>query len=256
MQIQSSNYIPVNKLSREDVIHRITENNEKMIEGRKKIIENNEKMIEGRKKIIENNEKMIEGRKKIIENNEKMIEGHKQIQDNCRKGIALIEGFFAKYLPEEDLGPAALKKATSVYVKANKLTHTAELASEQTYSTQISRLMAKEEPTSTTNDLLGKADFMLQLGKHGQAMEHYNEVLSSREDKPVDEEYVPVEEKLRQAARLYVELQPLVENLKLYQALKEDIYCTAIAAHTHGVFSVSKAEVFHMINNQFFYSEH
>ena len=225
MQIQSSNYIPVNKLSREDIMNRI----------------------------MENNGKMIEGRKKIIENNEKMIEGNRQIQDNCRKGIALIEGFFTKYLPEEDLSPATIKKATSAYVTANKLTHTAKLSPN---SKQISNLPEKAEPTNKPHDLLGKADLMLQLGKHEQAMEHYNKVLSSRGDKPVDENYVPIEEKLRQAARLYVELQPLVESLKLYQSSKQNIYCTAIAAHTHGVFSVSKAEVFHMINNQFFYSEH
>lgn len=102
-------------------------------------------------------------------------------------------------------------------------------------------------------EILKEADFRLELGNTKEALNGYNKLIANRENKPVLNDYKPVEEKLRQASKLYMEFQPLIENLSISNALKMKLYCTGISAHTNGNFSLSKAEVLHMINNQFFY---
>lgn len=87
--------------------------------------------------------------------------------------------------------------------------------------------------------ILREADLRLELGNTKEALKGYNKIIFNRENKPVPDNYRPIEEKLRQASRLYMDFQPLVENLNINNALKLKLYCTGIAAHTTGIFSLS-----------------
>jgi len=115
-----------------------------------------------------------------------------------------------------------------------------------------------DEPNAvmSTKDLgttLREGDLMLELGSPKKALTEYNKVLVNRDNKPVPEKYSPIEEKLRQASKLYISFQRNIDKLNVTNALKLNLYCSSIAAHTQGTFALSKAEVLHMINNQFFY---
>jgi len=115
-----------------------------------------------------------------------------------------------------------------------------------------------DEPNAvmSTKDLettLREGDLMLELGSPKKALTEYNKVLVNRDNEPVPEKYSPIEEKLRQASKLYMSFQRNIDRLNVTDALKLNLYCSSIAAHTQGTFALSKAEVLHMINNQFFY---
>ena len=115
-----------------------------------------------------------------------------------------------------------------------------------------------DEPNAvmSTKDLgttLREGDLMLELGSPKKALTEYNKVLVNRDNEPIPEKYSPIEEKLRQASKLYISFQRNIDRLNVTDALKLNLYCSSIAAHTQGTFALSKAEVLHMINNQFFY---
>lgn len=106
--------------------------------------------------------------------------------------------------------------------------------------------------------ILYAADFSLSNGNHKKAIEMYNLALSNRfkyehENQKLDCDYIPVEEELRQASKLYVSLQPMVDRLSLDDA-RLDLFSSSIAAHTRGKFNLSKAEVLDMISKQFYYA--
>ena len=111
-------------------------------------------------------------------------------------------------------------------------------------------LIAIKDP----ENILREGDLMLTLGNPKKALGEYNKILANRGNKPVEKSYYPTEEKLRQAAKLYTSFQPIIDKFNISDALKLNLYCSGIAAHTTGIFSLSKSEVLHMINNQFYYT--
>lgn len=231
MKVQSSNYIPVNRFSRNDLI-------KEQIQARKE-------EIQARKEIIQNTKEEIQARKEIISNNNKLI-------DTLEKGLAELAPFKAYCIEQLRLNAnTAYNSSNSIISELNKVDNLHNKVNEFKANNQNLKIV-KVEPLDN-KAILREADLRLELGNTKEALNGYNKLIANRENKPVTNDYKPVEEKLRQASKLYMEFQPLIENLSISNALKMKLYCTGISAHTNGNFSLSKAEVLHMINNQFFY---
>ena len=65
---------------------------------------------------------------------------------------------------------------------------------------------------------------------------------------------MPLDEQLRQASKLYILLQNIINRLHLNKEARLDLFASAIAAHTRGKFSLSKIEALDMLNKQFYYA--
>lgn len=224
MKIQSSNYIPVNKFSRDDLI---------------------KEQIQCNKEIIQVTKEEIQARKKIISNNNKLI-------DTLEKGLAELAPFKAYCIEQLRLNAnTAYNSSNSITSELNKVDNLHNKVNEFKATNKDLKIV-KVEPLDN-KAILREADLRLELGNTKEALNGYNKLIANRENKPVPNDYKPVEEKLRQASKLYMEFHPLIESLAISNVLKMKLYCTGISAHTNGSFSLSKAEVLHMINNQFFY---
>ncbi|MEI7979930.1 MAG: hypothetical protein WCI53_13865 [Bacteroidota bacterium] len=104
-------------------------------------------------------------------------------------------------------------------------------------------------------ELCVEADLYLGVGDYKNALKVYNSILSDRyESKNLKISYVPLEEQLRQASKLYIFLQTIIDRLNLDENIRIDLFSSAIAAHTQGKFSLSKIEVLDMLNKQFYYA--
>ena len=217
MKIQNSNYIPVNNFSRDDLI--------------KEEIQ----ILKEQKDIIKN---MLSNKQKVI--------------SEVKKGLAELAPFKAYCIEQLRLNAnTAYNSSNSITSELNKVDNLHNKVNEFK-ATNKDLKSVKVEPLDNKT-ILREADLRLELGNTKEALNGYNKLIANRENKPVPNDYKPVEEKLRQASKLYMEFQPLIEKLSISNALKMKLYCTGISAHTNGSFSLSKAEVLHMINNQFFY---
>lgn len=99
------------------------------------------------------------------------------------------------------------------------------------------------------------ADISLGAGDHKNAIKIYDSILSNRHElKEIKSDYVPLDEQLRQASKLYILLQNIINRLNLDEEARLDLFASAIAAHTRGKFSLSKIEALDMINRQFYYA--
>ena len=217
MQIQNLNYIPVNRFSRDDLI----------------------------KEEIQATKEEIQARKEIIANNNKLI-------DTLEKGLAELAPFKAYCIEQLRLNAnAAYNSSNSINSEITKIDNLHNKANEFKGNNQDLNI-AKVEPLDN-KAILKEADLRLELGNTKEALNGYNKIIANRENNPIPNDYKPIEEKLRQASKLYMEFQPLIENLAISNALKMKLYCTGIAAHTTGMFNISKAEALHMIKSQFYY---
>lgn len=224
MKIQSLNYIPVNRFSRDDLIKEEISNNKEII-----------KITQEQKSII----------KKMLSNNDNLI-------NTLEKGLAELAPFKAYCIEQLRLNAnTAYNSSNSIISELNKVDKLHNKANEFKANNQDLKI-SKVEPLDN-KAILREADLKLEIGNTKEALNGYNKIIGNRENKPVSNDYKPIEEKLRQASKLYMEFQPLIENLAISNALKMKLYCTGISAHTNGNFSLSKAEILHMINNQFFY---
>ena len=238
MKVQSSSYIPVNRFSKDDLI-------KEEIKLTKDIVSNNNKIISNMEKEIKCHEEIIANNNKIIANNEKVIA-------EVEKGLAELAPFKAYCIEQLRLNAnTAYNSSNSITSEFNKVDNLHNKVNEFKVNNQDLKI-AKVEPLDN-KAILREADLRLELGNTKEALNGYNKLIANRENKPISNDYKPVEEKLRQASKLYMEFQPLIEKLSISNALKMKLYCTGISAHTNGNFSLSKAEVLHMINNQFFY---
>lgn len=218
MQIESSNYIPVNKFSRQDLINEQIQVTKEEIQARKKIISNNNKLI-----------------------------------DTLEKGLAELAPFKAYCIEQLRLNAnTAYNSSNSISNELKKVDNLHNKASEFKANNQELKIAKAENLYSKAT--LREADLRLELGNTKEALKGYNKIIVNRENNPVPDDYRPIDEKLRQASKLYMEFQPLIESLNISKALKMKLYCTGIAAHTTGEFGLSKAEILHMINNQFLYA--
>lgn len=217
MKVQSSNYIPINRFSRDDLI-----------------------------------KEEIQTTKDIINNNNKIIIESKKLVNILEKGLAELAPFKAYCIEQLRLNAnAAYNSSNSINSEITKINNLHNKANEFKGNNQDLNI-AKVEPLDN-KAILKEADLRLELGNTKEALKEYNQIIGNRENKPVPNDYRPVEEKLRQASKLYMEFQPLIENLAISNALKMKLYCTGIAAHTTGMFNISKAEALHMIKSQFYY---
>ena len=231
MKVQSSRYIPVNRFSKDDLI-------KEEIKLTKDIVSNNNK-------IISNMEKEIKCHEEIISNNNKLI-------DTLEKGLAELAPFKAYCIEQLRLNAnTAYNSANTINSEITKIDNLHSKVIEA--NSNIPEIKSIKVDSLDNKAILREADLRLELGNTKEALNGYNKLIANRENKPVSNDYKPVEEKLRQASKLYMEFQPLIEKLSISNALKMKLYCTGISAHTNGSFSLSKAEVLHMINNQFFY---
>lgn len=222
MKVQSSNYIPVNKFSKKDLV----------------------------KEEIKLTQDIINNNNKIIVYNEDIITTKKKLVDTLEKGLAELAPFKAYCIEQLRLNAnTAYNSSNSITSELNKVDN---LYNKTTIELKNNNQNLKVEKLDN-KAILKEADLRLELGNTKEALNGYNKIIANRENKPVPDNYRPVEEKLRQASKLYMEFQPLIENLAISNALKMKLYCTGIAAHTSGNFSLSKAEILHMINNKFFY---
>lgn len=227
MKIQSSNYIPVNRFSRNDLI----------------------------KEQISNNKEIIKTEREIISNNNKLI-------DTLEKGLAELAPFKAYCIEQLRLNAnTAYNSNNSISSEVKKIDNLHNQVKEfDINKTNALKNVKQDVQTPKVNTLdnktiLREADLRLELGNTKEAIKGYEKIISQKENKPVEENYKPIEEKLRQASKLYMEFQPLIDKLNISKDLKMNLYCAGISAHTNEDFYVSKFEVLHMIKNQFFYPD-
>lgn len=114
-------------------------------------------------------------------------------------------------------------------------------------NTEKSRIPVSERSLENLDvdaeSLLSTADFKLGLGYNKFALEIYKFILHARGDQPVDNDYRPSEETLRQVSELYAAFNLITDNLSISNSSKLELYCTAIAAHTIGDFQLSLDKV-------------
>ena len=180
---------------------------------------------------IKSNEEIINKNKEILQNYSASITGEKIGSRKEENAIAI--------LIEKN---AALEKVNSVYI--NKM-----VEANNVYMDIIKIPLMEQEK-------INKADELLVNNNKSSASELYNQILISRPNsgKEVDENYRPLDEQLRQASKLYMNLQKIQNTLKIDLLSEKDLVVSCIAAHTTGKYSVSKNEVINMIDNGFFYS--
>lgn len=180
---------------------------------------------------IKSNEEIINKNKEILQNYSASITGEKIGSRKEENAIAI--------LIEKN---AALEKVNSVYI--NKM-----VEANNVYMDIIKIPLMEQEK-------INKADELLVNNNKSSASELYNQILISRpnSEKEVDENYRPLDEQLRQASKLYMNLQKIQNTLKIDLLSEKDLVVSCIAAHTTGKYSVSKNEVINMIDNGFFYS--
>lgn len=234
MKVQSSNYIPVNRFSREDLI---------------------KEQIQCNKEIIQATKEEIQAREKIISNNNKLI-------DTLEKGLAELAPFKAYCIEQLRLNAnTAYNSNNSFSSEVKKIDNLHNQVKEfDINKTNVLKNVKQDVQTPKVNTLdnktiLREADLRLELGNTKEAIKGYEKIISQKENKPVEENYKPIEEKLRQTSKLYMEFQPLIDKLNISKDLKMNLYCAGISAHTNEDFYVSKFEVLHMIKNQFFYPD-
>ena len=196
--------------------------------------ENYDDLILLRKELIpkiKSNEEIINKNKEILQNYSASITGEKIGSRKEENAIAI--------LIEKN---AALEKVNSVYI--NKM-----VEANNVYMDIIKIPLMEQEK-------INKADELLVNNNKSSASELYNQILISRpnSEKEVDENYRPLDEQLRQASKLYMNLQKIQNTLKIDLLSEKDLVVSCIAAHTTGKYSVSKNEVINMIDNGFFYS--
>jgi len=200
----------------------------------KEFKENYDDLILLRKELIpkiKSNEEIINKNKEILQNYSASITGEKIGSRKEENAIAV--------LIEKN---AALEKVNSVYI--NKM-----VEAKNVYMDIIKIPLMEQEK-------INKADELLVNNNKSSASELYNQILISRpnSEKEVDENYRPLDEQLRQASKLYMNLQKIQNTLKIDLLSEKDLVVSCIAAHTTGKYSVSKNEVINMIDNGFFYS--
>lgn len=238
MKVQNLNYIPVNRFSRDDLIKEEIQATKEEIQGRKEII----KTIQEQKEII----------KEEIKCHEEIRDINKNLVNTLEKGLTELAPFKAYCIEQLRLNAnTAYNSSNTINSEITKIDNLHSKVIEA--NSNIPEIKSIKVESLDNKAILREADLKLELGNTKEALSGYNKLIANRENKPVSNDYKPVEEKLRQASKLYMEFQPLVENLAISNALKLKLYCTGISAHTNGNFSLSKAEVLHMINNQFFY---
>ena len=214
MELQSNNYIPVKHLPNRSLTHEEKEITKEIIDKKKEIISNNEKML---------------ALKPIFE-----------------KGLEWLKAHQAERSKEPSITSKA-SSAKAAYANSGKIS-TAIKQIDDVQKTPVASLQPIDK-----HQILKQADLILDLGDYRGALKNYNTILKNRENHPIPNDYRPIDEKLRQASKLYTEFRPIIESLDITNALKKNLFCTGISAHTQGAFALSKAEVLHMINNQFFY---
>ena len=241
MKINNTNYIPVNKFTREDLI--------------KEQIQCNNEIIQNTKEQIENHKEIIKTEREIIANNNKLI-------DTLEKGLAELAPFKAYCIEQLRLNAnTAYNSNNSISSEVKKIDNLHNQVKEfDINKTNVLKNVKQDIQTPKVNTLdnktiLREADLRLELGNTKEAIKGYEKIISQKENKPVEENYKPIEEKLRQASKLYMEFQPLIDKLNISKDLKMNLYCAGISAHTNEGFYVSKFEVLHMIKNQFFYPD-
>ena len=186
----------------------------------------------------------------MISNNEKVIADGEKIVAKVKKDlrISTIKAYCIEQLRlNANIAYNSANTINSEITKINNL-HSKVIEA----NSNIPEIKSIKVEPLDNKAILREADLRLELGNTKEALNGYNKLIADRENKPVPNDYKPVEEKLRQASKLYMEFQPLIEKLSISNALKMNLYCTGVSAHTNGNFSLSKAEVLHMINNQFF----
>lgn len=195
-----------------------------------------------------------------IRDNEQSIYEQRQILQNYTKAIS--GSVVGSRVEENEIdkivsGIFKLKKEINEYIARGSALTNAYMESINSQKIALPNIL-DDEPnaviaTKDLGDTLREGDLMLELGSPRKALTEYNKLLVDRDNEPVAQKYSPIEEKLRQASKLYTSFQPMIDKLNITDALKLNLYCSSIAAHTHGIFALSKAEVLHMINSQFFY---
>jgi len=234
MKIQSSNYIPVNRFSREDLI---------------------KEQIQCNKEIIQATKEQIQAHKDIRDINKNLV-------NVLEKGLAELAPFKAYCIEQLRLNAnTAYNSNNSISSEVKKIDNLHNQVKEfDINKTNVLKNVKQDVQTPKVNTLdnktiLREADLRLELGNTKEAIKGYEQIISQKENKPVEANYKPIEEKLRQASKLYMEFQPLIDKLNISKDLKMNIYCAGISAHTNEDFYVSKFEVLHMIKNQFFYPD-
>ena len=199
MKIQDTGYIPVRHLPDRPLTHEEKEITKEIIDIKKEIIDTNKKIISNNEKIISNNEKII-AFKPLLE-----------------AGLAQLKAEQAEREQSISEFEAVKSVANNAYVTANKVTEAIKqvdtISKQQELKTQQVNFIEQKR-------ILQEADLALDLGDYRGALSHYDKILVGRENKPLESNYKPTSEKLRQASKLYMEFQPLVEKLNITNALK------------------------------------
>ena len=174
----------------------------------KEFKENYDDLILLRKELIpkiKSNEEIINKNKEILQNYSASITGEKIGSRKEENAIAV--------LIEKN---AALEKVNSVYI--NKM-----VEAKNVYMDIIKIPLMEQEK-------INKADELLVNNNKSSASELYNQILISRpnSEKEVNENYRPLDEQLRQASKLYMNLQKIQNTLKIDLLSEKDwLFCVS-----------------------------
>jgi len=247
MKLQNSSYIPINRFTKNDLIKEEINARQEEIKISKEIV----KIHKEERVIIQEQKNLILAQ---IERNEKHISNMDRLNNEVRAGLKELAPF--KAYCEERLGikaSDAYNAAKSINGLTDSLSVVNKVNEVHSHITENIENNISSHHTFNHKETLREGDLMLELDSPRKALAEYNKVLVGRKNEPVPEKYSPIEEKLRQASKLYTSFRPMIDKLNVTDSLKLNLYCSSIAAHTQGTFALSKAEVLHMINNQFFY---
>jgi len=117
--------------------------------------------------------------------------------------------------------------------------------------TQTENKLSKQDVTKLTN----QADTFVTVGKYKEAQEKYDTVLSQNESskKEITKDYIPLDEQLRRASKMYLAIQRIQRYYHLENMPKE-LEASILAVNINQYISLSKIEALNMIENMFYYS--
>jgi len=117
--------------------------------------------------------------------------------------------------------------------------------------TQTENKLSKQDVTKLTN----QADTFVTVGKYKEAQEKYDTVLSQNESskKEITKDYIPLDEQLRHASKMYLAIQRIQRYYHLENMPKE-LEASILAVNINQYISLSKMEALNMIENMFYYS--
>ena len=100
-----------------------------------------------------------------------------------------------------------------------------------------------------------QAFYFVLESKYKEAQEKYDTILNQNESskKEITKDYIPLDEQLRRASKMYLEIQG-IQRLNYLKNMPKELEASILAVNINQYISLSKMEALNMIENMFYYS--